>query len=113
MQVELDNMFNVPLGTKLEITLADGSVVELPIIEAVDGTTRITYPYTNNNDNYFTRASARMHFELSESALHALGGQKSSMVRLVREEGQLIMPVPKKKQTFMDAAKCLKKAGSK
>lgn len=112
-QIELDNAFIVPLGTKLEITLADGALVELPIIEPVDGTTRITYPYANNNDNYLVRASARMHFELSENALDALGAQKSSTIRLVGKDRQLTMPVPKKKQTFMEAAECLLEAGSK
>jgi hypothetical protein len=112
-QVQLDNAFVIQPGTILEIALADGSLVELPIIEPVVATTLITYPYANNNDNYLVRASARMHFELSEAALNALAAQKSSTIRLVQDDMQLTMPVPKKRQTPMDAAICLQKAGSK
>jgi hypothetical protein len=113
IQLVLDNSLVVSAGAKLEITLADGALVELPIVAPVNGTTHITYPYEDNNDNYLVRSTARMHFELSESALNALGAQKSSTVRLVGEEVALTMPVPRKKQTFMDAAKCLQKAGAK
>jgi len=112
-QAELDSSFVVTSAAKLEITLADGTLVELPVVAPVDGTTRITYPYENNNDNYLVRASARLHFELSQSALSALGGQKSSAIRLVGEKLALTMPVPKKKQTFKDAANCLQKAAAK
>jgi len=109
----LDDLFVVPLGTKLEITLADGTVVELPIISPVEGTTEITYPYQSNNDNYIVRVSARMHFELSESALATLGAQRASTVRLVGEMGRFTMPVPKRVQAFNSAAKCVREAGAK
>jgi len=109
----LDDLFVVPLGTNLQITLADGTVVELPISSPVKGTTRITYPYESNNDNYIVRASARMHFDLSESALATLGAQRASTVRLVGEMGRFTMPVPKKKQAVMNAAKCLQEGDSK
>lgn len=112
-QAELDNLFVVTTATKLEVTLSDGTLVELPIVAPVDATKRITYPYEDNNDNYLVRSSARMHFDLSQNALSALGGQKSSMIRLVGEYGTLTMPVPKKKQTFMEAANCLQKGGAK
>ncbi len=109
----LDNSYTAPLGTKLEITLADGSLLELLIDEPVIGTTSITYPYEKNNDNYLVLASARLHFTLSEADLNALAAQKSTLVRVVGEKGQLIMPVPTRTQTFMDAAKCLQKDGSR
>lgn len=112
-KVVLDDLFVVPLGTKLEITLADGTVVELPIISPVEGTTDITYPYESNNDNYIVRASARMHFELSESALATLSAQRASIVRLVGEMGRFTMPVPKRAQATNSAAKCLREAGAK
>jgi len=112
-QAELDNAFVVTSAVKLEVTLADGTVVELPIVAPVDSTNSITYPYENNNDNYLVRSSALMHFELSQNTLAALGGQESSMISLVGEYGALMMPVPKKKQTFMEAANCLQKAGGK
>jgi hypothetical protein len=112
-EAELKSSFVVSSATKLQVTLADGTLVELPIVAPVEGKTRITYPYENNNDNYLLRSSARMHFELSPPALIALGGQKSSTIRLVGEKVTLTMPVPKKKQTFKDAASCLQKAGAK
>ena len=51
-QAELDSSFVVTSAAKLVVTLADGTLVELPIVAPVDGPTRITYPYENNNDNY-------------------------------------------------------------
>jgi hypothetical protein len=112
-QAELDGSLVVTAAAKLEVTLDDGTVVELPIVAPVDGTTHITYPYEDNNDNYLVRASARMHFELSQSALSALGGQNAATIRLLGEGLALTMPVPKKEQTFRDAATCLQTGGAK
>lgn len=111
-QDQLDDSFNAPMGTKLEISLVDGSLVELLIDEPVIGTNRITYPYENGNNNYIVRSSARLHFTLNEASLIALAAQRATLVRLIGEKGKLIMPVPKRTQTFMEAANCLQKAGS-
>jgi hypothetical protein len=112
-QAELDGSLVVTAAAKLEVTLGDGTVVELPIVAPVDGTTNITYPYEDNNDNYLVHASARMQFELSQNALSALGGQDAATIRLLGEGLALTMPVPKKEQTFRDAATCLQTGGAK
>lgn len=112
-KAELDSSLVIRAGAKLAVTLDDGTVVELPIVEPVNGTTHITYPYEDNNDNYLVRASARIHSELSESALSALGGQDAATIRLLGEGLALAMPVPKKEQTFKDAATCLQTWGAK
>jgi hypothetical protein len=112
-QAELDGSLVVTSTAQLEVTLDDGTVVGLPIVAPVDGTTRITYPYEDNNDNYLVHASARMHFELSQNALSALAGQNAATIQLLGEELALTMPVPKKEQTFREAATCLQTGGAK
>lgn len=112
-QIELDNTFVVPAETVLEVTLADGSTVQLPIFEPVRGATRITYPYENKNDNYIVHAQARMHFVLGDDALNALASQRSAEVRVVGPNAAVTIPVPRKKQAIMDAAKCLQNGGAK
>ena len=109
-----DKAFAVPQGAMLEITLADGTLVELPAIEGVSGTTNLVYPYERDNVDYQTFVSAKVRYALSDSAIDALGGQNASQVRVHGESQYRDIAVPKKGLVqIKDAVRCLRQGGAK
>lgn len=107
-QEDLDNALIVPDNATLEFTLADGSVVELPMLEVVKTFSQITYPYENGSDNYFIVSGAGLRFTLDSTAMNALGAQKASSVRVLGANQSLNIPLDRRSQDyFKDAAACL------
>jgi len=107
-QEELDNVLIVPDTATLEFTLADGSNIELPMLEVVKTKTRIIYPYEEGNLNYIIDAFAQLRFNLDTNAVNTLGAQKASSVRVLGANQSLNIPLDKKSQSyFKDAASCL------
>lgn len=113
-QDALDSAFLVPQGASLEITLKDGTLVELPAIEGVKGTTNLVYPYEQGNDDYLTKVRAKIRYALTDQAIDALGRQNASQVR-VHGDGQFRdITVPKKGLAqIKEAVKCLRQGGAK
>lgn len=113
-QAKLDDAFIAPAGTRLQITLADGTLVELPSTSPVEGQTKIKYPYEDGNDNYVTRVSALFDFALNEIDASALSAQKATTVRVLGANRELTVLLEKKEQgDFMEPIVCLREEKAK
>ncbi len=113
-QAELDTAMVVEKGANLEVTLKDGSVVELPALEMVKGSTGIGYPYRSGNNDYaiFVRLTPR--YALSESASSALGAQNATRVRVHGQNQHREITIPKRGfKQIKEAVTCLRKGESK
>ena len=112
-KAELDASFAVPKGAALEVTLADGTVVDLPAIESVKAWTEIAYPYEAGNADYFTYVHATIQYELSDSSMSTLGAQNASAVRVHGEGNFKDITVPKKGvKHIKEAVHCLRQGGA-
>ncbi len=113
-QAKLDDAFIAPAGTRLQITLADGTLVELPSASPVEGQTKIKYPYEDGNDNYITRVSALFDFPLNEIDASALSAQNATTVRVLGASRELTVLLEKKEQgDFMEPIICLREEKAK
>ncbi len=113
-QARLDDAFIAPAGTRLQITLADGTLVELPSAAPVEGSTHIKYPYEDGNDKYITQVSALFDFALNEVDASALNAQKATTVRVLGANRELTVLLEKKERgDFMESVKCLREEDAK
>ena len=113
-QAELDTAMVVEKGANLEITLKDGSVVELPALEKVRGSMGIGYPYQSGNNDYATFVSLKPRYALSESAISALAAQKATRVRVHGANQYQDITIPKKGyKQIKEAVTCLRQGESK
>ncbi len=113
-QAELDTAMVVEKGANLEVTLKDGSVVELPAIERVKGSTGIGYPYQGGNNQYAIAVNLTPRYALSESAISALAAQKATRVRVHGANQYQDITIPKKGfKQIKEAVTCLRQGESK
>ena len=113
-QAELDTAMVVEKGANLEITLKDGTVVELPALELVKGSTGIGYPYAAKNHEYISSVYLKPRYALSESAISALAAQKATRVRVHGANRYEDISIPKKGfKQIMEAVTCLRQGEPK
>ncbi len=113
-QAELDTAMVVEKGANLEVTLKDGSVVELPAIEMVKGSTGIGYPYQSGSNQYAIFVKLTPRYALSESAISALTAQKATRVRVHGANQYQDITIPKKGfKQIKEAVTCLRQGESK
>ncbi len=113
-QAELDTAMVVEKGANLEVTLKDGSVVELPALEMVKGSTGIGYPYQSGNNEYATFVNLTPRYALSESAISALAAQNATRVRVHGQNQHQDITIPKKGfKQIKEAVTCLRQGESK
>ncbi len=113
-QAELDTAMVVEKGANLEVTLKDGSVVELPALEMVKGSTGIGYPYESGHDDYSIFVSLRPRYALSESAIGALRSQNATRVRVHGQNQHRDIAIPKRGlKQIKEAVTCLQQGDSK
>jgi hypothetical protein len=113
-QTELDTAMVVEKGASLEVTLKDGSVVELPALEVVKGSTGIGYPYQGGNNDYVTFVRLTPRYALSDSAISALGAQNATRVRVHGQSQHRDITIPKRGfKQIKEAVTCLRQGDSK
>lgn len=106
---ELENFLVVSEGAPLFITLADGTLLELPALEDVRAWTNTTWPGENDPESnlYVTTGSGTLKYPLDAADLEALAGQPASKVSVTTDNGSFDIEVHKKSvNDFMTATNC-------
>ena len=113
-QAELDTAIVVAKGANLEVTLKDGTLVELPAIETVQGSSSIGYPYDGGNNDYVTHVHAKFRYALSASTVDALASQNASKIRIQGISQFRDIRIPKKGfKQIKEAVNCLRQGDDK
>ena len=113
-QKELDEALHVPAGAMVEITMVDGSVVELPALTTIVGQTDIWYPYEQDNSDYIVSIDAIIPYALDDTTMDALSSQKAMDISVHTSGESLQVSMPKRgAKEIIDAIKCLRQGDSK
>jgi hypothetical protein len=106
---ESESNFSIPMGSKMLVGMADGSVLTLSAAETVDAETSYDTPEPRSGDPFVITSAASLEYPIPEAAAAAMAATKTRAFRIVTDSGDLDIRIEGNENdaVVQEAVRCL------